>query len=89
MFSDSLIPLNTDPIAPKLEDVYENIFDSGNNIQFRPSNQDSDDESEGSCVKTLCLSSHKQQPYKGDNSNGEYNNVPFAVDKRKRKLDEL
>lgn len=26
MFSDSLIPLSTDPTCPKLEDVYENIF---------------------------------------------------------------
>ena len=72
MFSDSLIPLKTDPIAPKLEDSYENIFDGGKDIQVQLSNQDSDDESQKHC-KTLCLSKRQshRQPYKDENASGE------------------
>lgn len=54
MFSDSLIPLNTDPASPNLEDVYEKIFDNNSRKNISYGNQDKD-EKDGN-VKTLCLS---------------------------------
>lgn len=66
MFSDSLIPLNTDPVCPKLEDVYENIFNDGCRKDVSFGNQETDDEV-GVDVKTLCLS--KKPSYSTEHAN--------------------
>lgn len=66
MISDSLIPLKTDPACPKLEDVYENIFDGRFRGDVSFGSSEADDEV-GVDVKTLCLS--KKRSYSTDPSN--------------------
>lgn len=55
MFSDSLIPLNTDPSSPKLEDVYEKFINSHHRMDIISGDQDKNEVNDD-YVKTLCLS---------------------------------
>lgn len=54
MVSDSLIPLNTNPSSPKLEDVYEKFIDSDHRMDIISGDQDKNEEND--YVRTLCLS---------------------------------
>lgn len=69
MFSDSLIPLNTDPTSPKLEDVYEKVFDDRVKKDVRCENNENDPEVDV-LIKTMCLS--KKPVYNGDKTAGTF-----------------
>lgn len=67
MFSDSLIPLNTDPTSPKLEDLSEKIFNDGYKKDILFDADENGDEADVE-IKTLCLS--KKLNYTGEKAKG-------------------
>lgn len=68
MVSDSLIPLNTNPSSPKLEDVYEKFINSDYRMNVISGDQDSNEEND--YVRTLCLS--KKPTLNHENLSGKY-----------------